>query len=114
MTIADLDAERKSEAVVCVPDQVGYFILNNDRAVELSDGRLVLPLALHRTPGAQADWAGTLLTAISDDAGATWRRSQDCFQVFSPEGTRVTAQEPGIVELKGTVPIFRGRPIGKR
>ena len=94
------ECETWSKAVVCVPDQVGYFILSNDRAVELSDGRLVLPLALHRTPGAQADWAGTLLTAISDDASATWRRSQDRFQVFSPEGTRVTAQEPGIVELK--------------
>ena len=100
MRVSKDECETWSKAVVCVPDQAGYFILNNDRAVELSDGRLVLPLALHRTPGAQADWAGTLLTAISDDAGATWRRSQDRFQVFSPEGRRVTAQEPGIVELK--------------
>lgn len=30
-----------------IPDP-GYFVLNNDRAVQLKSGRVLLPVALHR------------------------------------------------------------------
>ncbi len=37
---------------------------------------------------------------LSDDNGKTWRRSKDSFQGYSPDGRRITVQEPGLVELK--------------
>ncbi len=101
MRVSKDEARTWNEATLCVPDEVGYFVLNNDRAVELSGGRIILPLALHNTPGQEKpDWAGTILCYFSDDAGKTWRASKDRFKVFSPAGERVTAQEPGVIELK--------------
>jgi photosystem II stability/assembly factor-like uncharacterized protein len=37
---------------------------------------------------------------LSDDSGRTWRRSQDTFKGYDPDGRRITVQEPGVVELK--------------
>lgn len=96
------EAQTWSDATVCIPDdQVGYYVLNNDRAVQLSSGRVVLPLALHRRPDwPTADWDGTLMCYLSDDVGRSWRVSKDTHQVMDAEGKRVTAQEPGVIQLK--------------
>lgn len=101
MRISNDEAASWSQVTYCTAEEIGYFILNNDRAVELSGGRIVLPLALHNTPEYEKpDWQGTILCYLSDDSGKTWRSSRDRFKAFSPEGERVTAQEPGVVELK--------------
>ena len=48
-----------SEPQRCIEDEVGYYVLNNDRAVQLARGRIVLPVALHNTPQwKKPDWAG--------------------------------------------------------
>ncbi|MCH5378175.1 MAG: glycoside hydrolase [Planctomycetes bacterium] len=87
--------------VACITDEIGYYVLNNDRAVQLSDRRLVLPVAMHNKPGqAQPDWAGRVMCYLSDDIGRTWRRSKSVLIGRSPEGNRVTVQEPGVVELQ--------------
>lgn len=90
-----------SEPTLCIPDQVGYYVLNNDRAVQLNSGRLVLPVALHNTPE-QNRFVGqaVIMCYFSDDNGTTWRRSRDQRQATSPDGKAVTLQEPGVVELK--------------
>lgn len=95
-------------ATVCISDEVGYYVLNNDRAVQLSSGRLVLPVALHNRPGQeQPDWAGRVMCYLSDDLGKTWRRSQTAQIGRSPEGQRVVVQEPGVVELaEGRLMMF--------
>ena len=86
---------------LCIDDQVGYYALNNDRVVQLAGGRLVMPLALHNTPEQdKPDWDGTIMCYLSDDNGKSWRRSKDQFVVHSPQGNRIMAQEPGVVELK--------------
>jgi sialidase-1 len=89
-----------SEPSICIPDEVGYYVLNNDRAVQLRSGRLLLPVALHRAPGGSWDSAGTIMCYLSDDGGKTWRRSRDIFRGYSPSGQRIIVQEPGVVELK--------------
>jgi predicted neuraminidase len=78
-----------------VIDLVGYYVLNNDRVLQLSDGRLILPVALHKTP--ETDWSSMaqILCYISDDDGQTWSGSQ---VVPNPES--ILLQEPGVVELK--------------
>ncbi len=92
-----------SEPKVCIPasEPVGYYVLNNDRVIQLKNGRLVMPLARHSVKGdTESDWAGEIMCGLSDDAGATWRLSQSKFKIFDEDGRRVTAQEPGVVELK--------------
>jgi sialidase-1 len=94
------EAKTWSEPTVCITDEVGYYVLNNDRAVQLRRGRLVLPVAWHQGPGRARDTAGVIMCYLSDDSGKTWRRSKDSFQGHAPAGQRITVQEPGVVELK--------------
>jgi len=89
------------EPVMCVMDEVGYYVLNNDRAIQLAGGRLVLPLCLHTVQGSdKMDWQGRVLCYLSDDGGSTWRRSRSVHRGYDAQGRRVTTQEPGVVELK--------------
>jgi sialidase-1 len=70
----------------------GYHVMNNDRVVRLSTGRLICPVA----------WTADVKTSnhfvsfcyLSDDAGLTWRRGRG--QVDLPQRG---AMEPGVVEL---------------
>jgi predicted neuraminidase len=101
MRISSDEAATFGPPISCITDEVGYYVLNNDRAVQLRSGRLVLPVALHNQPGQEKpDWAGRVMTYVSDDVGQTWRRSDSVLEGRSAEGTRVTIQEPGVVELK--------------
>ncbi len=90
-----------SEPIETISDkQMGYYVLNNDRVVQLKSGRLVVPVALHNTPQyKKPDWAGTIMAYLSDDGGKTWHRSKDQLVCKSPSGKRITLQEPGVVEL---------------
>ena len=99
MCISTDEARTWSEPTMCIPDKVGYYVLNNDRATQLSSGRLVLPVAWHRSPGEGPDWRGVVMCYLSDDNGKTWRRSKDSFKGYAPSGQRITVQEPGVVEL---------------
>ncbi len=108
MRLSQDEGETWGEPVMCITDEVGYYVLNNDRAIQLTSGRLVLPVCLHWPQGApKADWLGTLMCYLSDDNGKTWRRSKTAQKTFDPAGKRVTTQEPGVVELKdGRVMMF--------
>jgi len=100
MCISTDEAVTWSQPTVCITDKVGYYVLNNDRAVQLQSGRLILPVAWHQGPGEARDTAGVIMCYISDDNGKTWRRSKDLFKGYGPDGQRITVQEPGVVELK--------------
>ncbi len=100
MCLSTDEAETWSAPTVCITDEVGYYVLNNDRAVQLRNGRLILPVAWHQGPGRERDTAGVIMCYLSDDNGRTWRRSRDSFKGYGPDGKRVTVQEPGVVELK--------------
>ncbi len=101
MRVSEDEAKSWSEPTLCITDQVGYYVLNNDRVVQLSGGRLVVPVALHNTPEYEKpDWDGTIMCYLSDDAGRSWRRSKSRLQGRSADGKRVTLQEPGVLELE--------------
>ena len=91
-------------------------MLNNDRAVQLRSGRLVLPVCLHSTPEYEKpDWAGICMCYLSDDGGQTWRRSQSQLKGQTADGKRVTTQEPGVVELKdGRLMMFSRTTAGSQ
>ncbi len=100
MCVSTDEAQTWSQPTVCITDKVGYYVLNNDRAVQLRSGRLILPVAWHQGPGQARDTAGVIMCYLSDDNGKTWRRSKDSFKGYAPDGRRTTVQEPGVVELK--------------
>jgi len=100
MCLSTDEAKTWSPPTCCISDEVGYYVLNNDRAVQLRSGRLVLPVAWHQAPGRPRDSAGIIMCYLSDDHGKTWRRSKDPFMGYGPDGRRITLQEPGVVELK--------------
>jgi sialidase-1 len=95
------EGETWSDPVAIITDQVGYYVLNNDRIVMTADGRLLCPVALHNTPDYdEPDWDGILMVYYSDDLGQTWRRSASSLRGFHDDGSRVLLQEPGVIELQ--------------
>lgn len=103
MRLSSDEAKTWSEPVACITDKKGYFVLNNNRVIQLKSGRLLMAVALHETPQ-EGVWHdnGTLFSYFSDDNGATWTCSTP---VPSPPG--VVLQEPGLVELKnGNIFMF--------
>lgn len=74
-----------------VIDSPGYFILNNDRAIQTSRGRIILPMNSHRMAGTR----GAAVWYYSDDEGATWQESLSRWGVA--EG-KSGLQESGAVE----------------
>ena len=99
MCVSTDEAQTWSPPSTCITDEVGYYVLNNDRAVQLRSGRLILPVAWHQGPDKPRDTAGVIMCYLSDDNGRTWRRSKDPFKGYAPDGRRVTVQEPGVIEL---------------
>lgn len=97
---SDDEATSWSERQCCIP-AAGYYVTNNDRVIQLSSGRLVLPAAFHRAVGAgpEPDFSpwGTTYFYLSDDTGATWRESRPSVLPFG--SSRSGLQEPGVVEL---------------
>lgn len=83
-----------SAPIRCIADD-GLFVVNNDRIIRLSSGRLLIAVAYHGLPGEQL-YPGRLLSAYSDDDGRTWQCSD---MVKSPYDDELQFQEPGVFEL---------------
>jgi Neuraminidase (sialidase) len=100
--ISSDEAKTWSEPVQIVPDaEVDYYVLNNDRVIELQrgphKGRLIAPLAQHSFTDNKLP-PGKATCYFSDDAGATWQRSSSTL-THDADGRRINLQEPGVVEL---------------
>lgn len=103
MRVSYDEAKTWSDPAVCIQDRKGYFVLNNDRVIQLKNGRLLMPVALHKLAG-EEKWSsrGRLFCYYSDDEGKTWASGE---QVANPKD--ILTQEPGVVELKnGDVFMF--------
>lgn len=80
----------------------GYFVLNNDRVIQTSAGRIVMPLAFHRSKGTDPhtskSWDSRAIDTwlYSDDEGATWVESSSWWAIPVRSGSGL--QEPGVVE----------------
>lgn len=85
----------------------GYFTLNNDRAVQLTTGRVLLPAS--HTPNV---WAQSQLVSLcfhSDDGGRTWYMGRGVVSL-APEST---AEEAGVIELNdGRVMMWMRTGLG--
>lgn len=108
MRLSTDEAESWSDPIPCITDEIGYYVLNNDRVVQLSDGRLIFAVALHNSADhEEPNWKGHIMSYSSDDNGKTWVRSETVLAPENEKGERYTAQEPGLVELKdGSLLMF--------
>ena len=90
-----------SEPVSIIEDETAYYVVNNDRVVRLSNGRLLVPVARHGLPGEEFHSRGVVMCCLSDDEGERWHRSETVLeQHLLPDCPR-GLQEPGVVELRG-------------
>lgn len=96
MRISNDEAKTWSEAIECIREDTGYYVLNNDRVIQLKSGRLIMPVSLHEAPGMPWSDGGQISVYYSDDVGMTWQESDT---VANPH--HETLQEPGVVELSG-------------
>jgi len=95
MRISVDEAKTWSDPVQIITDKQGYFVLNNDRVIQLKNGRIILPVSMHNSPGGKWSSKGDLFSYYSDDNGSTW---QSGFKV--PDTTDIVTQEPGLIELR--------------
>lgn len=79
------EGETWTEPRRCITDRDGYFVLHNDRVIQLEDGRLVFAVA----------FSGQVCSYVSDDNARTWKASSPV-----PNPDRVVHQEPGVVALE--------------
>lgn len=92
------EAETWSDPSECITDEIGYYVVNNDRVIQLKSGRLVIPAAFHARKGEEFKGRSSSLCYLSDDDGKTWRRSATV--IDPPADLTSGLQEPGVVELK--------------
>lgn len=95
MRISKDEAKSWGEAIPCISDQKGYFVLNNDRVIQAANGRLLLAVSQHNFPDGKFFGKGLIYCYFSDDNGKTWLRSE---ALANPDN--ITYQEPGLVFLK--------------
>lgn len=109
MRISKDEAKTWSEPTPCITDKEGYFVLNNNRVIQLKNGRLILAVALHQSPGDEEfSNIGRLWSYYSDDNGKTWKASAE---VANPG--KIVTQEPGVIELKnGNILMFARTTAG--
>lgn len=91
------EAKTWSDPIQCINEQ-GYFVVNNNRVIQLKNGRLLIPVSKHKVKEGR-EWdkdseLGRIITYYSDDNGINWIKGGE---VPNPEN--VIHQEPGIVEL---------------
>lgn len=81
----------------------GYFVMNNDRVIQTNAGRILIPLAFHRSRGTDPhtikSWDSRAIATwiYSDDEGATWQEAASWWAMPVRSGSGL--QEPGVVEL---------------
>jgi len=98
LRISTDEAQTWSEPKLCIEEPVGYYVVNNDRVIQLKSGRLVIPAARHALKGEDFSGRGKAMCYLSDDDGQTWRRSMTILE--APEDFSTGLQEPGVIELK--------------
>ncbi len=107
MRISRDEAETWGPPQKCVT-MPGYYTINNDRVIQLENGRIIVPVGWggHPVTGEK----GQIMCYYSDDNGATFNKSK-----YVPNPQNIVVQEPGIIQLRdGTILLFCRTLIGKQ
>lgn len=100
---SDDEAKTWSNPVEIIPPtEIGYYVVNNDRVIQLPGGRLIVPAALHSAGLLEPVFSpyGKIVCYVSDDGGETWQRGQEVLVETRASGDPVMVQEPGVVPLQ--------------
>ena len=92
------EAETWSVAFPVTQVPPAYMTVNNDRLVQLSNGRLIIPTGFFRYRENGSFDRGIGMFFLSDDGGMTWRQSRMC--CYPPAWLDSGLEEPGVIELK--------------
>ena len=84
-----------SEPICCV-DEHGYYVINNDRMIQLKNGRIIAPLA-DAGKGTSKLTSAKIRFIYSDDNGYSWYFTD--VKIRSSFGDKSGLMEPGIFEL---------------
>ncbi len=96
-----------SDPVDCI-DELGYYIVNNDRVIRTKSGRIIMVAAWHGITStetvngklqAKGVSAGKLCFYCSDDDGASWQPLAQNIELPPMRFCTTGVQEPGVVEL---------------
>jgi len=99
------EAENWSASILITPEK-GYYVMNNDRAIELTDGMILAPVSVS-LDSLKEPFISTVY--YSEDKGENWRRSNT--EIKLP---KKGAMEPALVELKtGKIMMFIRTQLGK-
>jgi hypothetical protein len=82
---------------ILIAPEPQYYVVNNDRLVQLRSGRLLLPAAWHKSPDRKFHPHAVDCFFYSDDDGQTWKQAPAVLDV--PATLKAGLQEPGVVEL---------------
>lgn len=86
------DEARSFDEPVLVTREPGYHVMNNDRVLQLSEGRLICPVSSTRDVREENHFRARVW--LSDDSGRTWRAGRSAVDL-----PQRGAMEPGVVEL---------------
>ena len=100
MRVSSDEARTWSEPQEIIPErESGYYVVNNDRMIQLTSGRLLIPAAQHSDSSDEKfNGQGTLVCYFSDDGGSHWQRSKDTLDGRPADrgaGKRTLAQTRG-------------------
>lgn len=87
------------DRVVCMPYD-GFFVVNNDRVIRLSSGRILIPAARHVTTEGYFDSRSDTVFFYSDDDGETWKESDTKCSLSDNAFSKSGLQEPGVIEVQ--------------
>ncbi|MEZ6048283.1 MAG: sialidase family protein [Planctomycetaceae bacterium] len=89
-----------SDPVTIIPDSdIDYYVLNNDRVIQLKSGRLIMAVAQHTSQTEKFNAYGHMVCYYSDDQGHTWIRSAGVPDADLVNGREIYQHEPGLIEL---------------
>ena len=108
------EGENWSEDIYCT-DNISYMIVNNDRLIQLKNGKLLLPVASHTVDdNGELIARSDIIFYSSDDEGLTWHKTRGNMH-YPPNKPDDVMQEPGVIELKdGTLWAWARTQMGSQ
>lgn len=105
------DGESWEKPTVCQKD-TGYYPVLNQGVIRLKSGRLLMPVALHKTPQDSVfNWWGKIFCYYSDDEGQSWTANKK----LVPNPDHVLLQEPRLIELQnGNIAMYMRTDVRKQ
>lgn len=118
-TISEDEGKTRGKHIRCIKED-GYYVLNNDRVIILSNGKILIPIAQH-TYANGFYGPGKVFMCASDDEGESWYKISDDIKIDRTECKRRSFyaisnfMEPGIVQLEnGTIWCYIRTDLGRQ